>query len=93
VGGLAKVKIPENKREKIGPKIIDEIFIGYASDNILNRFLIINSEISDIAKNIIVEARGAHYFDNIFPYKTRLNTNVNKDDAAPSSSLTKLLEE
>jgi len=77
-GCLTNVKISENKRKKIGPKIVNGIFIGYASDSNVNRLLIINSEISDIANNTIVEGRDAHYFENIFPYKTRLNANVNE---------------
>jgi len=44
-------------REKIGPKIVDEIFMRYKSDSNSNRFLIINSEIRYISKNIIVEVR------------------------------------
>jgi len=71
-GCLARVKILENKRKKIGLKTADEIFIRYASDNNANRFLIINSEISDISKNTIVEARDAHYFENIFHIKPDL---------------------
>jgi len=92
-GCLAKVKIPENKRKKIGPKIVDRIFIGYASDNNANKFLIINSEISGIANNTTVEARNAYYFENIFSYKTRLNTNVNEDGVALSFGQTRSLEE
>jgi len=81
-GCLANVKIPENKRKKIGPKTVDEIFIGYASNNNANRFLIINSEINDIAKNTIVEVRDAHYFENIFSYKIRPNTGVTEDSSS-----------
>ena len=69
-GCLARVKILENKRKKIGLKTVDRIFIGYASDSNANRFLIINFEISDITKNIIIEVRGAYCFENIFHIKS-----------------------
>ena len=92
-GCLTKIKSPENRRKKIYPKTVDGIFIRYASDSNANRFLIINSEISDIANNTIVKSRDVRYFENIFPCKTRLNTNVNEDNVAPSFSQSKPLEE
>ena len=49
-GYLAKVKILEPKRKKIGPKTVDAIFIGYASNSNANRFLVIHSEVNDINK-------------------------------------------
>jgi len=39
---------------------------------IANRFLVINSEISDMTNNTIVEAIDAHYFENIFLIKLDL---------------------
>lgn len=45
---LAKVKIPEIKRNKIRPKTVDAFFVGYATNSNANRFLVINSEISEI---------------------------------------------
>ena len=41
-GCLAKVSIPEPKKRKIGPKTVDAIFIGYALDSNVNRFLAVN---------------------------------------------------
>ena len=40
MGCLVKVKIPDNKKKKSGPKKINAIFIGYTSDNNANRFLL-----------------------------------------------------
>ena len=71
-GCLAKVKIPEPKRKKIGPKTVDAIFIGYASNSNANRFLVIHSEVNDINKNTIIESRDAIYFEDTFPFKIRI---------------------
>jgi len=71
-GCLAKVSIQEPKKRKIGPKTVDTIFIGYALDSNVNRFLVINSEISEISNNTIIEVRDAVYFENIFPLKFRI---------------------
>ena len=46
-------------------KTVDAIFIGYALDRNVNRFLMVNSEISDISINTIIKARDAVYFENI----------------------------
>ena len=71
-GCLAKVKILEPKRKKIGPKTVDAIFIGYASNSNANRFLVIHSEVNDINKNTIIESRDAIYFEDTFPFKIRI---------------------
>ena len=69
---FAKVSISEPKKRKIGPKTVDAIFIGYALDNNVTQFLVVNSEISEISNNIIIEVRDAIYFENIFPFKLRI---------------------
>lgn len=68
-GYLAKVKIPELRTRKICWKTSDMVFVGYALYSNVRRFLVINSEMSEIAKNTINEARDATYFENIFPIK------------------------
>jgi hypothetical protein len=86
---LAKVAIPEPKKRKIGPKTVDAVFIGYALDSNVNRFLVINSEISDISNNTIIEARDAVYFENIFPFKKEISDNPSSSSLPsyhPSSS-------
>lgn len=39
-GCLAKVAVPDSKKVKISPKIINCIFIGYASNSSAYRFLV-----------------------------------------------------
>ena len=71
-GCLAKVKILEPKRKKIGSKTVDAILIGYASNSNANRFLVIHSKVNDINKNTIIESRYAIYFDDTFPFRIRI---------------------
>ena len=85
-GCLAKVAILEPKRKKIGHKTVDAIFLGYAHNSTTNRFLVINSEISEISNNTIIESRDAIYFENIFPYKTKINTQVTNKPSTSSNS-------
>ena len=70
-GCLAKVNIPEPKRKKIGPKTVDAIFVRYSLDSNTYRFLVINSEISEISNNTLIESRDATFFENVFPFKSR----------------------
>ena len=65
-GVASKVSIPELKKKKIGPKTVDTIFIEYALDSNVNRFLVVNSEISEISNNTIIEVRDAIYFETSF---------------------------
>ena len=63
---LAKVKIFESKRVKIGSKTVDAIFVGYSLDSNTYKFSIFNSEIPSISNNIIIESKDATFFKNIF---------------------------
>jgi hypothetical protein len=36
---LTKVNVPINKKRKLGPKIVDYVFLGYAHRSIAYRFL------------------------------------------------------
>ena len=86
-GCLAKVAIPEPKRKKIGPKTVDTVFIGFAQNSNSYRFLIFNSEISEISNNTIMESREATFFEDIFPFKDRIPRLANTPlDSVPSSS-------
>src|SRR5436190_5070006 len=89
-GCLAKVLIPEPKKRKISPKTVDAVFIGYALDSNVNRFLVVNSEISKISNNTIIEARDAVYYENIFPFKTNISNDqpitLSSSDILSSSS-------
>nr|GEW50712.1 retrotransposon protein, putative, Ty1-copia subclass [Tanacetum cinerariifolium] len=66
-GCLAKVVVPTPKAQKIGPKSIDCIFIGYAKNSGAYRFIVHDSKHPDIQKNAIMESRNASFFKNIFP--------------------------
>ncbi|BBN68596.1 transposable element gene [Prunus dulcis] len=73
---MDRVLIPDPKRKKIGPKTIDAVFLGYAKNSSANRFLVINFEVKEVANNTIMEARDATFFEDIFPYKTRISKEV-----------------
>jgi hypothetical protein len=78
-GCLAKVAIPSFKRDKIGPKTVDCIFIGYAYQSAAYRFLVKGANNSYAGGNII-EARDAEFFETVFPLKISCINDV------PSSS-------
>jgi hypothetical protein len=61
------VNVPINKKRKLGPKIIDCVFLGYAIHGVGYRFLIINSEIPDMHVGTIMESRDATFFRMNFP--------------------------
>ena len=48
---------------------MDCIFIGYALNSSAYNFLVHKSEIPEIHINMIIESRGAVFFEDIFPYK------------------------
>jgi hypothetical protein len=73
-GCLAKVNVSINKKRKLGPKIIDCVFLGYAIHSVGYMFLIINSEIPDMHVGTIIESRDATFFENEFPIKTTPST-------------------
>lgn len=58
-GCLAKVALPEFKREKIGPRTIDTLFTGYAYQSVVYRFITEGANDSYMHGNII-EARDAN---------------------------------
>ena len=70
---LAKVNIPINKKRKIGPKTVDCVFVGYSMHNTTYRFLVVNSEVSEISNDIIMESRNVTFFENIFTLKNKLS--------------------
>ena len=70
-GCLAKVVVPLPKAQKIGPKTVDCIFIGYADHSSAYRFLVHESKIPDIHKGSIMESRNASFFENVFPCITK----------------------
>ena len=74
---LAKMVVPTSKKVKIGPKIVDCIFIGYAQNNNTYQFLMYDSKIPDIDKNTIMKSRNVSFFEDVFPCKF-------KDEASSS---------
>ncbi|GJW81726.1 retrovirus-related pol polyprotein from transposon TNT 1-94 [Tanacetum coccineum] len=66
-GYLAKVVVPTPKAQKIGPKSVDCIFIGYAKNSSAYRFIVHESKNPDIQKNTVMESRNASFFEHIFP--------------------------
>jgi hypothetical protein len=68
-GCLAKVNVSINKKYKLGPKIMDCIFLGYAHHSIAYRFLVIKSKVPNVYVNTFLESRDATFFENIFPMK------------------------
>jgi hypothetical protein len=72
-GCLAKVNVPINKKRKLGPKIVDCIFLGYSFHSTGHRFLIIKSDVPDMYVDTIMESRDATFFENEFPMKNTPN--------------------
>jgi hypothetical protein len=68
-GCLAKINVPINKKCKLGPKIVDCVFLGYAHHSIAYKFLVIKSEVPDVYVVTFLEYRGVTFFENIFPMK------------------------
>lgn len=67
-GCLAKVVVPPPKVQKLGPKTMDCVFIGYAQNSSAYRFLVYDSKNPEIHKNTIMESRNASFFEDKFPY-------------------------
>ena len=61
-GCLTKVNVPIPKKRKLGPKIVDYVFLGYAQRSITYRFLVVKSEIPDVHVDTIMESRDATFF-------------------------------
>ncbi|GKB13137.1 DNA polymerase zeta catalytic subunit-like protein [Tanacetum coccineum] len=70
-GCLAKVQIPLPKRFKLGPKIVDCVYLGPAKNSVAYRFLVYKSNIEDISNNTIIGAVEAEFFKKIIPYKDK----------------------
>jgi hypothetical protein len=47
-GCLTKVNVSINKKRKLGPKIVDYVFLVYAHYSIAYRFLVIKLEVPDV---------------------------------------------
>ncbi|GKA96139.1 retrovirus-related pol polyprotein from transposon TNT 1-94 [Tanacetum coccineum] len=54
------------KSQKIKPKFVDCIFIGYAKDSNAYRFIVHDLKNPDIQKNAVMQSRNVSFFENIF---------------------------
>ncbi|GKB88422.1 DNA polymerase zeta catalytic subunit-like protein [Tanacetum coccineum] len=70
-GCLAEIQIHLPKRTKLGPKIVDCVYLGPAKNSVAYRFLVYKSNVEDISNNTIIESAQADLFENIFPYKRK----------------------
>jgi hypothetical protein len=57
------VNVPCNKKCKLGPTIVDYVFLGYAFLTVGYRFLIINSGVPDMLVGIIIESRMLYFLE------------------------------
>jgi hypothetical protein len=90
-GCLAKVNMPIPKKRKLGPKIVDCVFLGYAQRSIAYRFLVVKSDVPDMHVDTIMESDYAMFFENMFPMKdmqstTRFYTKITSESIAPVES-------
>jgi hypothetical protein len=60
-GYLAKVNVPACKKQKLGPKSVDCIFLGYAHNSAAYRFSKIKSDFLDVHVNSVTESRDATF--------------------------------
>jgi hypothetical protein len=66
---LAKVNVLISKKRKLGPKIVDYVFLGYAHHSIAYRFFVVKSEVPDMHVDTIFESRNATFFLKYIPYE------------------------
>ena len=66
--------MPINKKQKFGPKTVDCVFLRYAIHSVGYRFLIINSSVSEMVVDTIIESRDTIFFENEFPMKNASST-------------------
>ena len=61
--------MPINKKQKLGPKTVDCVFLGYAIHSVSYKFLIINSGVPDVNVGTIMKSRDATFFESEFSIK------------------------
>jgi hypothetical protein len=90
-GCLAKVSVPITKKCKLGPKMMDCVFLGYAFHSVRFRFLVVRSGVPDLLVGTIMESRDATFFENISPMRDETSSSrqesVKKDDSTKSMEL------
>jgi hypothetical protein len=78
------VNAPINKKRKLGLKIVDYVFLGYAIHSVGYRFLIINSSVPEMAVDTIMESRDATFFEDECPMKNS-TPSMSSHDSIPGS--------
>ena len=68
---VVTIAVTTPKKMKIDPKMVDCIFIGYAHNSNVYRFLMYESKNSNIQKNTIMESRNAAFFEHVFPCRSK----------------------
>ena len=77
-GCLVKILLPEPKKQKLGPKTFDAMFIGYAKNSATYKFLVTKSENNLVDVNTIIETKNVDFFENIFSMKLNGEQQVQK---------------
>src|SRR4051812_43794984 len=86
-GCLAKVNLPITKKRKLGLKIVDCVFLGYAGHSIAYRFLVVKSRVYDMNVGTIIESRDATFFEDIFPIRDMQGMSSQESDPIPGTSM------
>jgi transposase InsO family protein len=82
-GCLAFYRVPDPKRNKLGPRAIKSVFVGYAENSKAYRLL-------DLSSNVIVESRDVEFIENKFNYDSKYVSEPNQtqvSDSYPSTFL------
>ena len=66
---MAKFNILVLKKRKIGPKIVDCVFLDYAQNITAYRFLVVKSDSPDVSVYTIIESRDASFFEEVYPMR------------------------
>jgi hypothetical protein len=83
-----KVNLQVPKKQKLRPKTVDCVLLGYAFHGIGYRFLIVKSKVSDMRVGTIMESNDATFFEDIFPMK---GSSSSSNQEVPSSSSQELI--
>ena len=70
-GCLAKVLLLRPKKQKLGPKTFNAMFIGYAENSATYRFLVTKLENSLVDVNTIIETKNVDFFEKHLSYETK----------------------
>lgn len=77
---MAKVGLPSLKRENVGPKNFDAIFVGNAENSAAYRFMRLNDR-------SMCESRDADFFEHVFPLKKNVTSHELPVSTRTSSSM------